>query len=351
MKTQATLMLALAALFPAAAFAQASVTVYGSIDGGLRYQTNVDAEGHGMVTTTSGNYYSNRLGFRGVEQLGNGLNAHFQLENGFNSKTGALDNTSNVLFNRTAAVGLGGSWGSLDVGHQYTIGFKTEKFLDPFDHHYTPIVPLSSGSGTTLPTAAKNAGLSASSSSGTRFNNDIQYSGSFDGLTVRAEYAPGEVAGDSSKGTAKAVGFSYAKGMLLAAGAYTDKQTTTGFDNHAFVVGGGVKIRAFTVKAGLSRERQETAAAGTYQNETRFAGVNYEVNVPLELTAAFYRSDYDGLGGGGRRDLTLVGGSYNFSKLTNLYAEIDFNRYDGALVPSTKQTSQRAVQVGIMKMF
>jgi predicted porin len=351
MKTQATLMLALAAMLPAAAFAQSTVTVYGSIDAGLRYQTNVDAQGHGLLSLSSGNYYSNRLGFRGVEQLGNGLNAHFQLESGFNSKTGELDNSNNVLFNRTAAIGLGGSWGTLDVGRQYTIGFRTEKFLDPFDHHYTPIVPLSSGSGTTLPAAAKTAGLSASSSSGTRFNNDIQYTGTFDGLTLRAEYAPGEVASDAGKGRAKAVGFSYEGGMLLAAGAYTEKQTTTGFGNHAFVVGGGVKVHAFTVKAGLSRERQETAAAGTYQNETRFGGVNYQVNAPVELTAAFYRSDYDSLAGGGRRDLTLVGGTYRFSKLTNLYAEIDFNRYDGALIPSTKQTSQRAVQLGLMKMF
>ena len=110
MKTQATLMLAAAALLPAAVSAQTSaVTVYGSIDGGVRYQTNVDAAGNGLLSTTSGNYYPNRLGFRGKEDLGNGLNAHFQLESGFNDKTGALDNTNNVLFNRTAAVGLGGA--------------------------------------------------------------------------------------------------------------------------------------------------------------------------------------------------------------------------------------------------
>ena len=351
MKTQATLMLALAAMLPATAFAQSTVTVYGSIDAGLRYQTNVDAQGHGLLSLSSGNYYSNRLGFRGVEQLGNGLNAHFQLESGFNSKSGALDNTNNVLFNRTAAIGLGGSWGTLDVGRQYTIGFRTEKFLDPFDHHYTGLVPLSSGAGTSLPAAAKTAGLSASSSSGTRFNNDIQYSGTFDGLTVRAEYAPGEVAGDAGKGRARALGFSYAKGMLLAAGAYTWKQTAAGFDNRAFVAGGGVKVHAFTVKAGLSRERQETATAGMYRNETRFGGVSYQVNAPVEVIAAVYRSDYDSLAGSGNRRLTLVGGSYAFSKRTNLYAEVDFNRYGGALVPSTKQTSQRGMSLGLNHLF
>jgi predicted porin len=351
MKTQATFMLALAAALPAAALAQSTVTVYGSIDAGLRYQTNVDAAGHGKLTMGSGNYYANRLGFRGVEDLGNGLKARFQLESGFASKSGALDNTNNVLFNRTAAVGLGGKWGYIDLGRQYTIGFRTEKFLDPFDHHYTPIVPLSSGAGTTLPAAATAAGLGASSSSGTRFNNDMQYGGSLGGLTLRAEYAPGEAAGDSGKGTARAVGFSYAGGTLLAAGAYTKNQTAAGFANRAFVTGGGVKIHAITAKAGVSRERQETAAAGTYQNETRFGGVSYQVNRPVEITAAVYRSAYDSATGSGTRELILVGGIYTFSRRTNLYAEFDINRYGGALIPSSKQTSQRGMSLGLMHMF
>ena len=351
MKTQATLMLAAAALLPAAVSAQSSVTVYGSIDGGVRYQTNVDAAGSGLLSTTSGNYYPNRLGFRGKEDLGNGLNAHFQLESGFNDKTGALDNTNNVLFNRTAAVGLGGAWGSLDLGRQYTVAFRTEKFLDPFNHNYTSITPLSSGAGTSLPAAAKTAGLSASSNSGTRFNNDIQYTGTFGGLTVRAEYAPGEVAGDTGKGTARGAAFSYTGGMLLVAGAYIHKETSSGFANNMFVAGGGFKLGGMTVKAGMSRERQETAAAGTYQNETRFGGISYQVNRPVEVTAAVYRSDYDSATGTGRRDLFLLGATYAFSKRTNLYAEVDGNRYRGALVPASKQTFQRGVSAGVMHLF
>jgi predicted porin len=345
------LMLALAAALPGAVFAQSTVDVYGSIDGGLRYQTNVDAAGNSLLSTTSGNYYSNRLGFRAKENLGNGLNAHFQLESGFNSKTGALDNTNNVLFNRTAAVGLGGDWGSVDVGRQYTVGFRTEKFLDPFDHHYTGLIPLSSGAGTTLPAAAKTAGLTGSSNSGTRFNNDVQYTGSFGGLTVRAEYALGEIADDASKGSAQGAAFSYTGSTLLAAGAYIHKQTPAGFTNNTFVAGGGFKLGGMTVKAGASRERQETAAAGTYQNETRWGGVNYRVSGPVELTAAIYRSKYDSVAGSGTRQLSIIGGAYFFSKHTNLYADFDVNRYDGALVPASRQTSQRGVSMGLMHLF
>jgi predicted porin len=350
MKTQATLMLALAAIFPAAAFAQSSVAVYGSIDAGLRYQTNVNAAGDGLLSMGTGNYYSNRLGFRGVEQLGNGLNAHFQLESGFKSSTGELDNTNNVLFNRTAAIGLGGAWGSVDAGRQYTIGFKTEKFLDPFNHNYTGIVPLSSGAGTTLPAAAKTAGLSASSSSGTRFNNDVQYAGTFGGLTLRAEYALGEVAGDTDKGAAKAVGFSYTGHSLLAAGAYTYKQTATGYANRAFVAGGGVKVHEVTAKLSMSRERQDSATAGTYENTTRFGGVSWDKG-PVNVTAALYRSTYDSAVGGGTRELRMVGASYALSKRSNLYTEADFNRYGGALVPASKQVRQRGMSVGLNHLF
>jgi predicted porin len=344
------LMLALAAALPSAALAQSNVAVYGSIDAGLRYQTNVNAAGDGLLSMGTGNYYSNRLGFRGVEQLGNGLNAHFQLESGFKSSTGELDNTNNVLFNRTASVGLGGAWGSLDAGRQYTIGFKTEKFLDPFNHNYTGIVPLSSGAGTTLPAAAKTAGLSASSSSGTRFNNDVQYAGTFGGLTLRAEYALGEVAGDTSKGAAKAVGFSYTGGPLLAAGAYTYKQTPTGFANHAWVAGGGVKIHEVTAKLSMSRERQDTATAATYENTTRFGGVSWDKG-PVNVTGAVYRSTYDSAAGGGTRELRMVGASYALSKRSNLYTEADFNRYGGALVPASKQVRQRGMSLGLNHLF
>lgn len=348
---QRILTLALMAALPAAALAEPSVEIYGTIDGGLRYQTNVDAAGNGLLSTTSGNYYANRLGFRGKENLGNGLNAHFQLESGFNDKTGALDNTNNVLFNRTAEVGIGGAWGSIDLGRQYTVGFRTEKFLDPFGHHYTPIIPLSSGAGTSLPAAAKSAGLTGSSNSGTRFNNDVQYTGTFGGLIVRAEYAPGEVAGDANKGTAKGAAFSYTGSTLLAAAGYVHKQTAAGFTNDTVVGGGGFKLGGMTVKAGLSRERQDTATAGTYQNETRFGGIDYRFIQPFELTAGVYRSAFDSAAGSGTRLLGIVGGSYFLSKRTNLYAEFDVDRYRGALIPTSKQTSQRGMSLGVEHVF
>lgn len=106
-----------------------------------------------------------------------------------------------------------------------------------------------------------------------------------------------------------------------------------------------------TVKGGFSRERQETATEGTYQNETRFGGVVYRVSKPLELTAAVYRSAYDSVAGPGTRQLDIIGATYFLSKHTNLYAEFDVNRYDGALTPTSTQTSQHGVSLGVHHMF
>jgi predicted porin len=321
------------------------------VDASMRYQTNVNAAGNGLWNVASGNYYSNRLGFRGVEDLGGGLKARFTLESGFASDTGALDNTNNVLFNRTASVGLGGTWGYLDVGRLYTIAFRTEKFLDPFDHHYTPIVPLSSGAGTTLPAAARTAGLGAGASSGTRFNNDIQYSKVTGPLTLRAEVAAGEVPGDSSRGAAQAVGFAYDNKSLLLAGAYTHKETAAGFANRAWVAGAGFNIGNTTVKLGHSREEQD-AGAVDYRNQITWAGASHQVTPALDLTLAFYRSRYNGPAATeGKRDLLLLGASYALGKRTNLYAELDLNRYEGALLPASGKERQRGTSFGINHLF
>ena len=72
----------------------------------------------------------------------------------------------------------------------------------------------------------------------------------------------------------------------------------------------------------------------------------------VEVAFAGYRSQYTGLNGsGGRRDLLILGGSYAFSKRTNLYAEMDLNRYQDALIPASRQTHQNGASFGINHLF
>src|SRR5699024_4514105 len=59
---------------------QSSISIYGTIDGGVRHLTNATIAGSTTKIGSNGEYYNNRLGFKGVEDLGGGTNVHFHLE-------------------------------------------------------------------------------------------------------------------------------------------------------------------------------------------------------------------------------------------------------------------------------
>ncbi|TAL56696.1 porin [Pandoraea sp.] len=112
-------LLALAVLgaFAGAAQAQSSVTLYGIIDAGINYTSNVG--GHSAWTATDGVMQSSRWGLKGAEDLGGGLKAVFQLENGFNLMNGKL-NQGGREFGRQAWVGLSSATaGTFTIGRQY----------------------------------------------------------------------------------------------------------------------------------------------------------------------------------------------------------------------------------------
>jgi predicted porin len=99
------------------AHAQNSVTLYGLIDEGLDITSNAD--GHRGYQMVSGDTVGSRFGLKGNEDLGGGLKAVFQLENGFNTNTGALGQ-GGLLFGRQAFVGLSSAQlGTITMGRQY----------------------------------------------------------------------------------------------------------------------------------------------------------------------------------------------------------------------------------------
>ncbi|MFZ6645869.1 porin [Undibacterium sp. TJN25] len=97
------LVFTLGALACASSFAQTNVQIYGSVDEGVDYISNV--RGEHQFAVNSGKRSPDRLGFRGTEDLGDGLSAFFKLETGLNSDTGAQANPTK-FFNRYSTVGL-----------------------------------------------------------------------------------------------------------------------------------------------------------------------------------------------------------------------------------------------------
>lgn len=340
-----------AAAATTAATAQTSVTVYGSIDAGLRNLSNTDADGNSKLTMGSnGTFRSNRLGFKGSEDLGSGLKANFVLETGFNTATGALNNTTGALFQREARIGLSGDFGAIDLGRQYTVAYRTILAYDPMVFRYPSIT------------------YALSSTAGIRNSNDIQYTGKFGDLTARAEYALGEVAGSTSNGARQAVGATYASGAFKFGAAYTLGKENTGtaaapdyHDYKHYTLGGAYTFGAFTASLGHVNEKQ---ASATVDDTARWnwAGLSYKATPVLAVTGAWYqlkafnRKASAAVGAGdGKKDLLILGATYSLSKRTTLYAELDRTKLDGSYASggtrALNQTQQTGFSAGIMHTF
>ncbi|VVD33356.1 exported protein of unknown function [Paraburkholderia dioscoreae] len=91
--------------FAAGAHAQSSVTLYGIVDAGVEYVNHASKDG-GAARLVSGGKNTSRWGLRGVEDLGGGLKAVFQLESGINIANGQFDDSSGAIFDRRATIGL-----------------------------------------------------------------------------------------------------------------------------------------------------------------------------------------------------------------------------------------------------
>lgn len=117
------------------ASAQSSVTLYGLLDGGLRYSmvSNDKSKNVSNFGLAYGTQSGNRWGIRGVESLGGGNSAFFQLESGFDLGNGTLGQ-SGRLFGRAAWLGIqNSSWGDVRFGRMTNLSSDwLVKFVDPF---------------------------------------------------------------------------------------------------------------------------------------------------------------------------------------------------------------------------
>ena len=144
-------LLALAVLgaFTSIASAQSSVTLYGRIDQNVTLQdpgSNASAngtskKGSSLVKLNDGGingFGPSRLGFRGTEDLGNGLKAFFKIEAAISADAGTaggsttLNPTGNSFFNRSAYLGLShDSLGEIRLGRQESLSRENNvKFND-----------------------------------------------------------------------------------------------------------------------------------------------------------------------------------------------------------------------------
>ncbi|MDR3056367.1 MAG: porin [Zoogloeaceae bacterium] len=122
--------LAVAALASGAAFAQSNVTIYGNVDVGFSHRGDNIANNVGSQNAIdSGISDDSYVGFKGVEDLGNGLKALFVLEAGFTADDGA---STGSLFEKQAFLGLTGNFGTAIAGRLVAPRYSLLAAIDPF---------------------------------------------------------------------------------------------------------------------------------------------------------------------------------------------------------------------------
>lgn len=172
MKKSSLLLLAAGLTSGGAAFAQSNVTIYGIVDTSIHYLSNANAQGNSNVRMDNGAIANSRIGFKGTEDLGGGLKAMFQLENGFSSDTGAMQQGGS-LFGRQSWVGLQGGFGKVRVGRQNT------PLFDLLADHFDPLTVGNYASNSWLPAAASLV----------RSPNMLRYDGDFGPVAASASWA------------------------------------------------------------------------------------------------------------------------------------------------------------------
>jgi predicted porin len=316
-------LVALAVLAAAgAASAQSSVTLFGVVDTGVSYYTVKSSfynSSLALLTApvapvgvkksqwamSQGGNSSNRVGFRGVEDLGGGLAASFWLEAGYDSSTGANAISS---FNRRSTVSLSGGFGELRLGRDYTPTFTSDSAFDPYG---------TVGVGTNL-VSTVNANLYSFKTTGSvagssdpyvRSSNSIGYFlppnlGGFYGQVMYALHEnvkSSDLAGSPSK-RGKYIGgrFGYANGPLDVALAYgqTTVVDTTGafaagpFAGQANGVFAGEKIKQANL--GASYDFGVAKVVGEYSRVTD----SVRATVPFAGFGSFTTTDNDKYTGG-----------------------------------------------------
>lgn len=343
------------------AMAQASVQIYGIVDSGVAHITNADAAGNSVtkIPSLTGSLPS-RIGFKGTEDFGNGLQAFFVLENGLSLDTGTAGQGGR-LFGRAAHVGLKGTWGTLTVGRQINMTYVAGMKADVMGPNLFSISSID----LYIPNA--------------RSDNAIGYMGNFDGLVLGATYSfgrdtvatggpaatncAGEVPGNSKacrqytalagyESKAWGINASYDRmyGNTGAGGGLTSSNNT----DVRTTVNGYLMLGATKLGAGVM-DRETNAATGLAESVLYYAGASHPVGA-FTVDAQVARRDTKR----SDSDVTLLVArlTYALSKRTAVYTSVGRMDNDGSSAVALDAggtvgtgLAQNGVMVGVRHIF
>ena len=323
-------LIALAVLAAAgAASAQSSVTLYGRVDAGLvSVKDQITPANDGKTTTKlDSNVLNNSLwGFKGTEDLGNGLKANFVLESGMSMDTGAQADKDR-LFNRKATVGLSGNFGTVELGRNYT-AYDT----------------LRSATNNTADTNMAVTGdvWKAGGDYALRTDNSVRFdSTNYSGFSGSVAYAFGENKATGKDSTNNlSLHVKYANGPVLVGYAHQTEKAATGTDTKYNLFAGSYDLGVAKLNAGYNK----ASRAGDNKDTEYQVGVS----APFGATTVYFgyagaKNEISGVEV--KRSGFDLAATYALSKRTTAYA--GYKTYE--IKNANKEVT--AVGVGVRHVF
>ena len=308
--------LAVAGLASTAAFAQSNVTIYGIMDASIDLVDIGDAGATNGRNETQINSNASRIGFKGSEDLGNGLKAIFQIETAIGADGTSLSAGSNN--SRNTYVGLAGSWGQVLLG-QYDTPYKTStRKLDLFADHLGDTRNLMGWGGVT--------GFDI------RQANTVRYdSPDMNGFAVSAAYAATSEGANAVSGTQNdrliSLSGTYTNGPWYGALAYQKNElgsgtgATAGDDERAWKLGVGYTQDVWHVGFAYENIDDNYAVPGSsMEHDAWTLGGSYTAGSNVFKLAYTEVDDTNNVSDTGAKQWA-IGVDHILSKRTKLYAE------------------------------
>jgi predicted porin len=279
------------------AWAQSSVTVFGFLEAQVGRQTQ---QAPGTSVFDMG---GSRLGFKGDEDLGDGLKASFYLEHRLNPDDGTVGGGA-TFWKGGSWVGLSSdSLGSVKIGRWWSQAFlKAQYAADPF------------GMGTLGEGTYGSVGCGPAFSGGCLgafwVNNSVSYEHSVGGFSFGAQV--GEAIAPGGKRPTN-VGLSYGNGPVYVGLGY-EKSNDGSQDQDWASVAANYDFGAVKLYAGY----------GSGQDAAQVKRKNLLVGFSAPIGPGSLIASYDVQDQGGTRveQLLSVGYKYNLSKRTNVFAVV-----------------------------
>ncbi|MGQ7937563.1 porin [Paraburkholderia sp. D1E] len=318
-------MVAGVALLPMAAYAQGSVTLYGTLDSGLLYTNKSLSPTTGLNTGKQFEFVSSGtepsvFGLAGQEDLGGGLQAKFKLESGISLANGGFDNTNGGIFGRQAWLSLSNYLGELKAGLQFSPFILAVYDTDPRSMSQF-------GSAITI--------YASNTFTGTFSSNAISYkTPRIAGFTGSFMYSLGGVPGNFQAGRSYSASLKYEYGGLVVNAAILDASgggdatvSNTLFEMpvEGRTVGASYRFSNWTVKASFtSYKAPETVLNGVQgggNNNIWGGGFDYQATPFLDIDAGvwYIRNPNES---NNHALVSALGTTYSLSKRTALYAQV-----------------------------